>query len=76
MHRPGVVSLDRPEVVSLNRRGVVNITGVSSLRGDFDRQALWKLENGKKHLTVYSLHKLCDSLGITVEEFFKGFYKK
>ncbi len=46
------------------------------LRGDFDRQALWKLENGKKHLTVYSLHKICESLGITEEEFYKGFYKK
>lgn len=46
------------------------------LQGDFDRQALWKLENGKKHLTVYSLYKICDSLGITVDEFFKGLHKK
>lgn len=46
------------------------------LQGDFDRQALWKLENGKKHLTVFSLYKICDSLGITVDEFFKGFNKR
>jgi transcriptional regulator with XRE-family HTH domain len=46
------------------------------LQGDFDRQALWKLEKGQKHLTVYSLYKICDSLGITLEEFFKGFNKK
>lgn len=46
------------------------------LRGDFDRQALWKLEKGEKHLTVYSLYKLCESLDMTVDEFFKGFNKK
>lgn len=46
------------------------------LRGDFDRQALWKLEHGKKHLTVFSLQKICDALDITLEEFFKGFNRK
>ena len=46
------------------------------LRGDFDRQALWKLEKGQKHLTVYSLYKICDSLDITIDDFFKGFNKK
>ena len=46
------------------------------LRGDFDRQALWKLEKGQKHLTVYSLYKICDSLDMTLDDFFKGFNKK
>jgi len=44
------------------------------LRGDFDKQALSKIENGKKQVTIYSLHKICVSLEMTLEEFFKGFY--
>jgi transcriptional regulator with XRE-family HTH domain len=43
------------------------------LRGDFDKHALSKIENGKKEITVYSLQKICLSLEITIEEFFKEF---
>jgi transcriptional regulator with XRE-family HTH domain len=46
------------------------------LRGDFDKHALSKIENGKKEITVYSLQKICHSLEITIEEFFKEFEKK
>ncbi|MDB5274161.1 MAG: family transcriptional regulator [Chitinophagaceae bacterium] len=46
------------------------------LRGDFDKYALSKIENGKKQINVYSLYKICVSLEITIEEFFKGFDKK
>ena len=37
------------------------------LRGDFDKHALSKIENGKKEITVYSLQKICHSLEITIE---------
>lgn len=43
------------------------------LLGSFDKQALSKIENGKKEMTVYSLAKICQSLGISLEDFFKGF---
>lgn len=46
------------------------------LRGDFDKHALSKIENGKKEITVYSLQKICISLEISIEEFFEGFNKK
>ncbi|MGN6645689.1 MAG: helix-turn-helix domain-containing protein [Cytophaga sp.] len=46
------------------------------LRGDFDKHALSKIENGKKEITVYSLQKICISLEITIEEFFEGFSEK
>ena len=46
------------------------------LRGDFDKHALSKIENGKKEITVYSLQKICISLEISIEEFFAGFHKK
>jgi transcriptional regulator with XRE-family HTH domain len=43
------------------------------LRGDFDKHALSKIENGKKEITVYSLQKICVSLEIEIEDFFKEF---
>lgn len=46
------------------------------LRGDFDKHALSKIENGKKEITVYSLQKICISLEISIEEFFTGFNNK
>jgi transcriptional regulator with XRE-family HTH domain len=50
--------------------------GELGLLGDFDKHALSKIENGKKHITVYSLQKICASLNISIEEFFKNFNKK
>lgn len=46
------------------------------LRGDFDKHALSKIENGKKEITVYSLQKICTSLEISIEEFFVDFNSK
>ena len=44
------------------------------LLGSFDKQALSKIENGKKEITVFSLKKVCQSLGVSLKEFFsEGF---
>jgi len=50
--------------------------GELGLLGDFDKHALSKIENGKKHITVYSLHKICESLNISIKDFFDGFNHK
>lgn len=41
--------------------------------GSFDKAAISKIENGKKEMTIYSLAKICQSLDISIEEFFEGF---
>ncbi len=46
------------------------------LLGDFDKHALSRIENGLKQITVHSLQKICTSLDITLEEFFKDFDKQ
>ena len=38
---------------------------------DVDRQYVWKLENGKKNITVDYLDKIIDKLNCTHEDFFK-----
>jgi transcriptional regulator with XRE-family HTH domain len=40
--------------------------------GDFDRHILSKIENGKLNPGVYSVKKICDILGISMEELFRG----
>lgn len=73
-------SMDKEEFVNKLGKRIKEIRtskGLSlyelGLRGAFDKQALSKIENGRKEITTYSLLKICRSLEITLEEFFMGF---
>ena len=39
-------------------------------RIDFDRTYLSRVESGKQNMTVETLLKICDGLGVTIKEFF------
>ena len=39
-------------------------------RIDFDRTYLSRVESGKQNVTVETLLKICEGLGVTIKEFF------
>ena len=39
-------------------------------RIDFDRTYLSRVESGKQNMTVETLFKICEGLGVTIKEFF------
>ena len=64
------------EVFGTHLRKIRKNKGISiremELEGDIDRRRLSKIENGKANPTLFTLRKICDVLGITLEELFTG----
>ena len=46
---------------------------VLSCKSDVDRTYISQVENGKRNIAIVNLQKICNTLGITLQEFFQGY---
>lgn len=64
------------EDVGRRIKGLRNEQGISqeklALKADIDRTYLAGAENGKRNISLKSLDKIINALGVSFEDFFKG----